>query len=208
MTEVTQNQPISDPYGDQEVLDAYADTTASNAPSKNRMMTPFALVVVAAVVLISAMVVRGIYKNELEPLSDGPAPDFSLKTYDGQDIRLSDYKGKNVVVINFWQTNCPPCHEEAPMLVNVYNDYKSQGVVFIGVNAKDPDKLALDYIAQYNITYLNGLDIGDKIQELYRTDGYPETIVVSRDGEVLEHYIGQPNEIAFRRLLDQALEQS
>lgn len=209
MTEVTQNQPISDPYGDQEVLDAYADTTAGKvAPSKNRMMTPFAIVVVVAVLLISAMVVRGIYKNEQGPVSDGPAPDFSLKTYDGQNIRLSDYKGQNVVVINFWQTNCPPCHEEAPMLVDVYNDYRAQGVVFIGVNAKDPDKLALDYIAQYDITYLNGLDIGDKIQEMYRTDGYPETIVVSRDGEVLEHYIGQPNEIAFRRLLDQALEQS
>lgn len=116
MTEVTQNQPISDPYGDQEVLDAYADTTPAQAPTKNRMMTPFALVVVVAVLLISAMVVRGIYKNEQEPLSDGPAPDFSLKTYDGQNIRLSDYKGENVVVINFWQTNCPPCHEEAPML--------------------------------------------------------------------------------------------
>lgn len=208
MSQATQNQPIQDPYNGQEVLDAYADTHAKTAPSKNRMMTPFALVVVAAVLLISAMVVRGIYKNEQEPLNDGPAPDFSLKTYDGQDIRLSDYKGKNVVVINFWQTNCPPCHEEAPMLMDVYNDYKDQGVVFIGVNAKDPDKLALDYIDQYDITYLNGLDVGDKIQEMYRTDGYPETIVVSFDGEVLEHYIGQPNETSFRRLLDQALEQS
>ncbi len=208
MTEVTQNQPTHDPYGEPEIQDAYAETPSGQAPSKSRMMTPFAIVVVVAVLLISAMVVRGIYQNELEPVNDGPAPDFSLKTYDGQDIQLSEFKGKNVVVINFWQTNCPPCHEEAAMLVDVYNDYKEAGVVFIGVNAKDPDKLALDYIAQYNITYLNGLDVGDKIQKMYRTDGYPETIVVSLDGEVLEHYIGQPNETAFRRLLDQALEQS
>ncbi|MBI5928081.1 MAG: TlpA family protein disulfide reductase [Chloroflexi bacterium] len=204
MTQVTPNQPISDT----EVYDAYADNAPAQAPAKNRMMTPFAIVVVVGVLLISAMVAWGIYRNEQEPLNDGPAPDFSLKTYDNQNIRLSDYKGKNVVVINFWQTNCPPCHEEAPMLVNVYNDYKDQGVVFIGVNAKDPDKLALDYIDQYDITYLNGLDVGDKIQGMYRTDGYPETIVVSLDGQVLVHYIGQPNETAFRRLLDQALEQS
>lgn len=208
MTEVLQNQPVHDPYSDQEVLDAYAESTPEQTRAKNRLMTPFAIVVVVAVLLVVAMVAYGIYQNEQGTLSEGPAPDFTLQTYDGQTIRLSEYQGKNVVVINFWQTNCPPCHEEAPMLVDVYNDYKDEGVVFIGINAKDPDKLALEYIAQYDITYLNGLDVGDKIQESYRTTGYPETFVIGLDGEILKWYEGQPNEIGLRRLLDQALEQS
>jgi cytochrome c biogenesis protein CcmG/thiol:disulfide interchange protein DsbE len=203
MTEIIQNQPVLDPYGDAEL-----EGQAATSTNKNRLMTPFGIVIVVAVLLIGAMVVWGIYQNEQDTVNQGPAPNFSLKTYDGQDIRLSDFKDQNVVVINFWQTNCPPCHEEAPMLVRVYEDYRDEGVIFIGVNAKDPDKLALEYLDQYNIEYINGLDIGDKIQEMYRTTGYPETFVIDRNGEIVRHYPGQPSEISLRSTIDNALEQS
>ena len=63
-----------------------------------------------------------------------------------------------------------------------------KGVVFIGVNSKDPDKLAHEYLAEYGITYANGLDIGDRIQRAYNTAGYPETFIIDRNGEITKHF--------------------
>jgi cytochrome c biogenesis protein CcmG/thiol:disulfide interchange protein DsbE len=171
-------------------------------------VTPFGLVIVVALAFLTAVVAWGTYQNRQDKSNQGPAPDFSLKTYSGQTIRLSDFRGKQVVVINFWQTNCPPCHDEAPMLERVYRAYRERGVIFIGVNARDPDKLALEYLDQYGITYLNGADLDDEIQEAYRIVGYPETFVIDRQGDIRRHFPGPPSEATLREAIDAALESS
>lgn len=198
-----------DPYAENK------DSIEDDAPHLNDEMaeksrfflfSPFAIVVMVFIVLFTVVVILGVYRNQQETLKSGEAPDFTLATYEGDEIKLSEYEGNQVVVINFWQTNCAPCHEEAPMLVRVYEAYKDQGVIFIGVNAKDPDKLALEYLADYDITYPNGLDIGDRIQGIFRTTGYPETFVIDRDGNIQRHFAGPPAETILRDEIDRALE--
>lgn len=203
--------------------DLYAvDTPTSQTTPPKRLITPFGVVVMLAVIGLIGVVAYGIYRNEQDTLSEGQAPDFALTVYDdddieyseadaemlfsGQDIRLSDFEG--VVVINLWQSNCPPCHEEAEMLVRVYEDYLDDGVIFIGVNAKDPDSVAHDYLAQYNITYPNGLDRGDRFQADYRTKGYPETFVIDANGEIVSHYAGLVTEADLRNDIEQAIQRS
>lgn len=201
------NDPYTNEPNDLYISDvAESSTDASSNPK--RRFSPFAIVVIVATVLLIAVVAYGIYQNQLDTRSSGEAPDFALKTYDGDTINLSDFEGNTVVVINFWQSNCAPCHDEAPMLVRVYNEYKSKGVEFIGVNAKDPDKLALEYIDQYDIAYINGLDIGDKIQKSFRTTGYPETFIIDREGNILRHFPGPPSEAVLRAEIERALETS
>jgi peroxiredoxin len=73
----------------------------------------------------------------------GPsAPDFSLASLDGPTVRLSDYLGKKVVLIDFWSTTCHPCLQEMPELVALYHKYKDRGFVILGVATDDPDTRA------------------------------------------------------------------
>ena len=77
------------------------------------------------------------------PAGAGPsAPDFSLKSTDGRTVRLSDYLGKNVVLIDFWSTTCDPCLAEMPYLVDLYKAKKDKGFVILAVSLDGPESLA------------------------------------------------------------------
>jgi len=119
----------------------------------------------------------------------GPAPDFELMTFDGQLIRLSDQRGK-VVVINFWASWCIPCREEAPVLEATWRDYRESGVVFIGVDYLDNEREALAYIEEFDLTYPNGPDLRTRIAQAYRIQGVPETFFVDRSGLLRGVHIG------------------
>jgi len=74
--------------------------------------------------------------------SGGSAPDFSLKSTEGKTVRLSDYLGKSVVLIDFWSTTCDPCLAEMPHLVDLYKAKKDQGFVVLAVSLDGPESLA------------------------------------------------------------------
>ncbi len=205
-----------DTYAD----DLYAVEASSSTTTRNGVITPFNIVVMLVVLGLIGVVGYGVYRSQQDTLNEGKAPDFTLRIYDdanipysdenlqmrfsGQEIRLSDFKG-GVVVINVWQSNCPPCHEEAEMLERVFREYEASGVMFIGVNAKDPDRLAYEYLAQYNITYPNGLDRGDRIQDTYRTTGYPETFIIDPNGNISKHFAGPVTEAQLRAEIEKAM---
>lgn len=76
-------------------------------------------------------------------LSSGPkAPDFSLPTLDGDEVRLSDHLGKDVVLIDFWSTTCDPCMVEMPHLVKMYKKHKDRGFVVLAVSLDGPETRA------------------------------------------------------------------
>ncbi len=215
---------IVDPYAD----DPYAapavgtdDGLVINREQRSRRVSPFAIVIVLAAVLLSGVVIWGVIQSQKDTITEGPAPDFELTMYDsgnieytdpdlemdlsGQTVSLSSFEGEKVVVVNFWNSTCVPCRQEAPMLVQVYEDYRDQGVILIGINAKDPDRLAHEYLAEYDITYPNGLDLGDRIQGQYRTTGYPETYIIDREGNIQRHFAGPPSERELRTEIEKAL---
>src|SRR4051812_18537920 len=70
------------------------------------------------------------------------APDFSLQSTDGKTVRLSDYLGKSVVLIDFWSTTCDPCMAEMPHLVELYKAKKDKGFVILAVSLDGPESLA------------------------------------------------------------------
>ncbi len=144
----------------------------------------FALVI--AVIIFFAFGLR--VQGQSQP-SSGPAPDFTLKTFDGPTVRLSDLKGK-VVVVNFWASWCVPCRDEETLLEQTYEQYKNRGVVFLGVDWVDPEPDARAYLKQYNITYPTGPDLGTTIGPLYRIKGVPETYFVGKDGNLAGNSLG------------------
>ncbi len=131
----------------------------------------------------------GLVKVQSGPVNRGIAPDFTLTNFEGETITLSELRGQ-VVIINFWASWCPPCRDEAPYLEQTWRKYKDQDVVFIGVDYVDTDAEALAYIAEFDITYFNGPDLGTKISQAYNIQGVPETFFVAKNGELRDVNIG------------------
>ncbi len=147
------------------------------------------LLAYAFVLGLLALMGWGIVQAASGPVSSGEAPDFTLTTFQGETVTLSELRGK-VVVINFWASWCPPCREEAAYLESTWRKYKDRGVVFIGVDYADTLKEALAYIEEFDITYPNGPDIGTRISQAYRIRGVPETFFVDKRGQLRGVHIG------------------
>jgi cytochrome c biogenesis protein CcmG, thiol:disulfide interchange protein DsbE len=141
------------------------------------------------VLAILALLAYGLVRAQAGPRDQGPAPDFTLQTFDGQSVPLSSLRGQ-VVVINFWASWCIPCREEADYLEQTWRRYRDQGVVFLGVGYADTEKEARLYIEEFNITYLNGPDLGTRISQAYNIKGVPETFFISKSGEIRGVHIG------------------
>jgi cytochrome c biogenesis protein CcmG/thiol:disulfide interchange protein DsbE len=128
-------------------------------------------------------------KVQAGPIASGMAPDFTLTGFDGRTVTLSELRGQ-VVIINFWASWCPPCREEAAYLEQTWRKYDRNGVIFIGVDWVDTEKEALAYIDEFDITYLNGPDIGTRVAQTYNIQGVPETFYVAKNGELRGVHIG------------------
>jgi cytochrome c biogenesis protein CcmG/thiol:disulfide interchange protein DsbE len=123
-------------------------------------------------------------QNQGQPTA-GPAPDWTITTFDGQEITLSELRGQ-VVVVNFWASWCGPCRVEAPDLQNVWERYREQGVVLVGIAWADTDSKSLEFLDEFGITYPNAPDKGTRIGDDYHIQGVPETFVIDRDGNIAE----------------------
>lgn len=111
-----------------------------------------------------------------------PAPDFTLKDASGQTVKLSDYKGK-VVLLNFWATWCGPCTLEIPWFEQFQQEYRSKGFEVLGISMdEDGWDVIKPYIAEHKINYRVVLG-NDSVGELYGgVDSLPTTFIIDREG--------------------------
>ena len=119
------------------------------------------------------------------------APDFVLTDLQGHTLKLSDLRGK-AVVLNFWATWCPPCKQEIPWFVDLQKRYGSQGLQIVGVAMDDDDpKEVVKFAAQNSINY--PILIGEeKVAAQYGGIDYlPTTFYIDRNGIVLDRVFGQ-----------------
>jgi len=134
-----------------------------------------------------------------------PAPDFTLESLDGKSMRLSDMRGK-AVLLNFWATWCGPCKIETPWLVELQNQYGSQGLQIIGVEAGNDEK---DDIAKFvkdmgiNYPILIGKEsVGDAYGGV---PALPETFFIGRDGKIVDKTMGLHGRAEIEDSIKQAL---
>jgi peroxiredoxin len=121
-------------------------------------------------------------------LVGAPAPDFELQTLSGSGLRLTDLRGK-VVLLNYWATWCTPCQQEMPLLQDRAVRYPTE-LVILGINYNEPASLVQDFVTNLKITFPILLDPGSKIQDLYRVRGYPTTVIVDVQGVIRVVHIG------------------
>ena len=111
------------------------------------------------------------------------APDFTLRSMTGPNMRLGEQRGR-VVMVNFWATWCGPCREEMPQLNRLYERYKSAGFVLLGVNVDDDSHKAADVAAKLGVTFPVLLDSDKVVSRLYDLSTMPSTVIIDRDGKV------------------------
>jgi len=142
-----------------------------------------ALIAWVGLFLLLGIIGISLARAQQGPVSLGkPAPDFTLTTFDGEEISLEELRGK-VVVLNFWASWCAPCEQEAEDLETAWRYYQPRGdVVFLGVDWTDTEPKAMRYLEKFNISYPNGPDLGTRISQVYRTTGVPETYIVDKSG--------------------------
>ncbi|MFZ5826226.1 MAG: redoxin domain-containing protein [Bacillota bacterium] len=127
-----------------------------------------------------------------------PAPDFELKTVDGQVYKLSDLKGQ-AVMLNFFATWCPPCRAEMPLLEETYKEYKDQGFIILAINLDESDVAITAFQQKMGITFPIVVDKGDHVSRRYDIVPLPTTYFVDRNGIVQGKWTG---EIRKTQLLD------
>ncbi len=178
-------------------IDPLAAPAQPAAPPPSGGRNPLALVVVA--VIAAAMLYFGFHTARRSASSspapsfagkNSVAPDFSLESLDGKSMKLSDFRGK-AVLLNFWATWCGPCKIEMPWFVELQNQYGPQGFQIVGVAMDESPK---DDIAKFakemgvNYPVLLGKEsVGDAYGGV---PALPESFFISRDGRILDKFIG------------------
>ena len=138
-----------------------------------------------------------------EPLE--AAPDFDLHLLEGGNFKLSNYKGKPVVV-NFFASWCVPCGAESPVLDKVYQDYQSKGVSFVGVAVNDTESKAREFIERYELTFPAGLDDTGEIKDAFGVYGMPTSYFINREGLISYLHPGAVTERLMQHEIDKMLE--
>lgn len=111
------------------------------------------------------------------------APDFNIELFDGGNFRLSNQKGK-AVVINFFASWCVSCGEETPTLEKVAHQYSPQEVAFLAIAVDDTEKKAKEFLNKNGLTIPAGLDKTGKIKDDYGLYGMPTTFFIDRSGMI------------------------
>lgn len=121
------------------------------------------------------------------------APDFEVETFDGETLRLSDLKGK-VVVLNFWASWCPPCRWEMPFFETMWQEYREQGVVFLGIAMSDTLENVKAFAEEAGVTYPVALDTTTEIARAYEVLSLPTTYFIGKDGNIERKLTSAANE--------------
>jgi peroxiredoxin len=116
-------------------------------------------------------------------------PDFSGGTADARKISTADLRGK-VVVVNFWASWCLECRPEMSVLERLHRELARQGLVIVGVNAREPAETVRRFARELRLTFPLVLDADGKIRALYGVIGLPTTFLVGRDGRAVAFAVG------------------
>lgn len=166
------------------------ETPATTEAPKKRGRRWVAVAIWVGLFALLAVLGIGLVRTQQGPVGVGAmVPSFTLTTFGGEAVPIEDLRGQ-VVVINFWASWCKPCEQEAAELEQAHQQFKDDGVVFLGVNYVDTETEALAYLEKFGITYVNGPDLRTRISQAFRIRGVPETYVIRPDGIIDSVKIG------------------
>lgn len=167
--------------------------TPLEQPANSTSRRPWwAIPVMLTVFAILALFTYALINRDRTQVMSGAAPDFTIQTFDGQSITLSELQGQPVI-INFWASWCIECDKEMAFLEDASQQYAGQ-ITFLGIDYLDTEPKALAYLDRFDITYPNAPDLGGRISNDFNIKGVPETFFIAKDGTIQDLKIGPLSE--------------
>ena len=156
--------------------------------------------------LMIGIVTESAYAYTENVQKDRPTQEFTLKDLQSKKVRLSDFRGK-VVLLNFFATWCPPCRKEIPELIKIYQQNKKKGLVILGISldAEEPSFVLKNFVRVMKIPY--PILIGtEEVAEDYRISGVPITLIINKEGKIVKRFEGLVPPRYFENALKDLLE--
>lgn len=173
---------------------------------KNKIVLIFALGVLAFILFgVGVIAIQLRKQQEIQPQT-GLAPDFELALYGGGHFKLSEQKGK-VVLLNFWGSWCGPCRVEAPELQELWERYQDDDFIIIGVDWLDSESNGLAFIEEFGLSYPNGADIEERVAKAYHIQGAPENFLIDKEGNIAQFLYGGVHADKLAPIIDDLLAQ-
>jgi len=133
--------------------------------------------------------------------ADRKAPDFSLQNITNNTVRLSDYEGK-VIILNFFATWCPPCRDEIPDFVKLFDEYGDKNLAIIGISTeRGQADTVKSFASLYGINYPVLIDDGFVSREYGPIVSIPTTFIVDKNGNIAEKIIGRRRKDYFENII-------
>lgn len=138
---------------------------------------------------------EGCYKSSdnVATKLGGPAMDFTLMDIDNKEVKLSDFKGK-AVMLRFWSSRCPSCKKEMPLVEKAYRKLKEKGFVVVAVNIEDPREVASNTAKKLDLTFPILIDKGMSVTKLYKVFATPTSFFIDKNGMMKEKVLGELSE--------------
>ncbi len=139
----------------------------------------------------------GMSRPDETALLGKPAPDFALNDLAGKEVKLADFDGK-VVILDFWATWCSPCAKEIPHFVELYAEYKEQGLEILGISLdKGGTQMVKSFVQKHKVSYPILMTDAKVRKEYGKIRRIPTTFVISREGQIVRQYVGYRDKAVF-----------
>ncbi len=168
----------------------------SNIQTKSNAIKGIAILILAILISLFAIFLATGLANQAsatgrsgEQLIGRKAPEFLADSINGKPVSLSNYP-ESPIILNFWASWCPPCRDETPHFEKIWRLYKEKDVVVIGINVQDDLNSANEYISEFDVTFINGMDKNGRIMVDYGVTGLPVTFFLDREGMIIGRWVG------------------
>ena len=129
------------------------------------------------------------------------APEFALPDLDGKVVKVSDLRGK-VVILDFWATWCPPCRQEVPHFVALQSKYRDQGLEVVGLSLdKGGASVVKPFVDEYNVNYKMLIATDETASSYGGITGIPTTFVIDKNGKVVKRFLGYTDPEVFEETI-------
>ena len=171
------------------------DTQSDEGESVKKSGAVAKLLLTAAIFIVFAITILVLWggRDELRKVKVGyPAPDFTFRDMSHKEVSLSDYQGK-VVLLNLWSITCPPCIDEVPYLESLYQKMKDNEdfhLLTVVTNRGETEREVRPFLKKHGLNFHVLIDNKKVAWKRYKMTGWPETLLLDRDGIIVEKFLG------------------
>ena len=153
------------------------------------MKTEFFNKIIVLLVMVMPWVV--LLPSANAELVKGEAPNFTLKSQRGDNLKLSEHRGE-VIMLNFWATWCDACRQGMPTLNEMYQLYRDEGFTLFSINVEDDVRKVNKALSKMQVTFPVLFDVTNEVSKAYEVDDIPSVYIIDRDGNLRYVHHGFP----------------